>query len=169
MSMDYPGPVFTLSTQLLFLLMVANGAPILLHRWLGRRGGWPVDGGLQFVDRRPLFGPSKTYRGVLAAVLATGAAAIPIGLPWRIGLLIGGCAMLGDLLSSFLKRRLGLPSSAMALGLDQVPESLLPLLAVRGELALAFGQIAALVFIFLALELVLSRILYRLHIRNQPY
>jgi hypothetical protein len=38
-------------------------------------------------------------------------------------------AMLGDLFSGFVKRRLGMGPSDKALGLDYVPESLLPLLA----------------------------------------
>jgi hypothetical protein len=44
--------------------------------------------------------------------------------------------MAGDLFSSFLKRRLNLPPSSPALGLDQVPESLFPLLACRYSLPL---------------------------------
>ncbi|HMX52743.1 MAG TPA: CDP-archaeol synthase, partial [Plasticicumulans sp.] len=64
---------------------------------------------------------------------------------------------------------LGLASSAQALGIDQVPEALLPLLAVRETLALDGWVIAALVAAFVVLELLLSRLLYRLHIRRQPY
>lgn len=77
--------------------------------------------------------------------------------------------MLGDLFSSFLKRRLGIPASGMALGLDQIPESLFPLLAVRAELGLELIQIAGLVAGFLFAELVVSRILFQLRIREQPY
>ena len=37
----------------------------------------------------------------------------------------------GDLFSSFVKRRLDLASSSMAIGLDHIPESFFPLLASR--------------------------------------
>jgi hypothetical protein len=158
-----------LTFKLLFLLMVANGAPILLNKALSARYAWPVDNGARFRDGRPLLGPSKTWRGLAAAVLLTGPAAVLVGLPFGLGVLFGGCAMLGDLFSSFLKRRAGVPPSGMALGLDQVPESLFPLLAVRGELALDAGYIAWLVMAFLLLELVLSRLLYTLRIRDQPH
>jgi len=158
-----------LSLKLLFLLLVANGAPILVTKALGGRWNWPVDGGARFRDGRPMLGPSKTWRGVLAAILMTGAAAELLGLPARLGFLFGTGVMLGDLCSSFVKRRLGRPSGGMALGLDQVPESLFPLLAVRRELALETADIAGLVVIFLALDLVLSRLLYALHIRAQPH
>ncbi|HNF66485.1 MAG TPA: CDP-archaeol synthase [Plasticicumulans sp.] len=155
--------------QLLFLLFVANGAPILATRVLDTAGDHPIDGGHRFLDGRPLFGPSKTWRGLGVALLASTLAALLLGWPAWIGLLIGAAAMLGDLLSSFLKRRLGLASSAQALGIDQVPEALLPLLAVRETLALDGWVIAALVAAFVVLELLLSRLLYRLHIRRQPY
>ena len=45
-----------------------------------------------------------------------------VGLAWTIGLVVGTTAMAGDLFSSFLKRRLDLPPSSKATGLDQVPE-----------------------------------------------
>jgi hypothetical protein len=158
-----------ISCKLLFLLMIANGAPILLNKWLGRRYAWPVDGGLRFFDRRPLFGPSKTLRGMVAAVALTGPVATVLGIPFELGLLVGGSAMLGDLFSSFFKRRLGMPPSGMAIGLDQIPEALFPLLAVRSELALEQADIFWLVMLFLLLELVVSRILFALHIRDQPH
>lgn len=155
--------------KLLFLLFVANGAPVLATRVLDTRFGRPIDGGRHFVDGRPWFGPSKTWRGLLLAVLASAIAAPLLGWPVDIGLQIGAGAMIGDLLSSFLKRRLGQASSSQALGIDQIPEALLPLLLVCEALALGAGHIVALVAAFVVLELLLSRLLYRLHIRRQPY
>lgn len=158
-----------LTVKLLFLLVIANGAPIVLHKLLGARAAWPVDGGRTLADGRPVLGPSKTWRGLVAAPLLTGPAALLVGWSWALGVGFGICAMLGDLVSSFIKRRLGLPSSAMALGLDQIPEALLPLLAVSSALNLDTAAIATLVLEFLVLELALSRLLFTLHIRNRPY
>jgi CDP-archaeol synthase len=98
---------------------------------LGNAFARPLDGGALFVDGRPLFGPSKTIRGIVTSVLATSGAAALIGLGWEVGALIGTVAMASDLCSSFLKRRMGLAPSSMAIGLDQIPESLFPLLACR--------------------------------------
>ncbi|MGB3390431.1 MAG: CDP-archaeol synthase [Pseudaminobacter sp.] len=84
-------------------------------------------------------------------------------------MLIGFTAMAGDMLSSFVKRRLRLAPSAMAPGLDQVPESLLPLLAVRNLLGLSILDVAVGVAAFWAGELIVSRLLYALHIRDRPY
>ena len=72
----------------------------------------------------PWFGPSKTIRGVVLATLATAAAAGVLGLGWKVGALLGVVAMAGDLLASFIKRRLGLAPSSQAVGLDQIPEVL---------------------------------------------
>ena len=155
--------------QLLLLIIVANGAPILGAATFGSYAAWPVDGGCLWFDGRPLLGASKTWRGVLLAVSATTVMAWLLNLSLRIGLQVGVCAVLGDFLSSFSKRRLGLAASSMALGLDQIPESLLPLLAVKHELRLNWADILETVAAFMILELLLSRILYRLHIRNRPY
>lgn len=158
-----------LAVKLLVLLMVANGAPILARRVFANRWAWPIDANLRFVDNRPLLGASKTWRGLVVALLTTPCAALLLGLPAATGLLIAAMAMAGDLLSSFCKRRLHIPPSGMALGLDQIPESLLPLLAVQRQLELGWMDIVQLTLGFMALELVLSRILYYLHIRKQPY
>jgi CDP-2,3-bis-(O-geranylgeranyl)-sn-glycerol synthase len=156
-------------TSALLLLGIANGAPVIGKKLLGRRFAFPLDGGLEFPDGRPLFGPSKTVRGIALAIAATTLAAPVFGLSWQTGVLFGTSAMLGDLLSSFAKRRLDRPPSSQALGLDQIPESLLPLVVCRASLGLDGVEIAALVAAFVVLELLLSRLLYRLRVRDRPY
>jgi CDP-2,3-bis-(O-geranylgeranyl)-sn-glycerol synthase len=158
-----------LSAKILFLLLAANGAPILGRLLFGDRFGQPVDGNWHFTDGQPLFGPSKTWRGIVFALLITPLIAVLLRLPIEIGLLIAILAMLGDLLSSFIKRRLRIAPSGMALGLDQIPESLLPLLGAGLYFEMDWLAFAELALIFLVLELLLSRVLYWLHIRKQPY
>jgi hypothetical protein len=155
--------------QLLVLLVVANGTPVAAKLALGKTFARPLDGGALFVDGRPLFGPSKTIRGIVTSVLATSGAAALIGLGWQVGALIGTVAMTGDLGSSFVKRRMGLAPSSMAIGLDQIPESLFPLLACRLLLPLTMLDISVATIVFFVGELVLSRILFRLHLRDRPY
>ncbi len=77
--------------------------------------------------------------------------------------------MFGDLLSSFIKRRKRYESSEMAIGVDQVPESLFPLIAVQANLGFSSLDIIAIVGAFFVVELVLSRILYMVNIRLHPY
>ena len=155
--------------DVLVLLMLANGAPLLAKQLLDNRRSYPLDGNLRFADGRRLFGPSKTVRGVILAVLATVAGAVILGLDWRVGAIIGSMAMAGDLFSSFIKRRLGMTPSSMALGLDQIPESLFPLVACRGWLSLGLIDIAVAVAMFFAGEIVLSRLFFALGLRDRPY
>ncbi len=107
--------------QLLILLMVANGAAVAAKKLLGATFARPLDGGALFVDGRPILGPAKTIRGIVASVVATSICASLIDLGWEIGALIAAFAMAGDLFSSFVKRRLHLASSSMAIGLDHIP------------------------------------------------
>jgi len=155
--------------QLLVLLMLANGTPLIAKKAFGDRYSYPLDGGIEFTDGRPLFGHAKTIRGVLLAIVVTAAGAVLIGLGWEIGLLVGAFAMLGDLVSSFSKRRFNLPSSSRASGLDQIPESLFPLLACRDLLSLGTADIVVCMVMFFVGEVVLSRLLFAWHLRDRPY
>jgi CDP-diglyceride synthetase len=155
--------------QALLLLTAANGAPVLAKKVFGARFAVPLDGGVLFVDGRPLFGASKTIRGIAVSLVATAGLAPLVGASFATGGLVAAFAMVGDLFSSFVKRRLKLPPSSQAIGLDQIPESLLPLVVCRGVLALTLVDIALAVAVFLAGELIVSRLLYALHVRDQPY
>ena len=158
-----------LIARLTLLLASANGTPILATHWLGRFWSRPLDGGRSWVDGRPVFGPSKTVRGLVLSIVVTSVVAAMIGPGWWIGARVGALSMLGDLCSSFGKRRLGLASSSRATGLDQVPESLLPLLGVWGPLSLSAADILIVIAVFFVGEILLSRVLYRMHIRDRPY
>ena len=158
-----------LIAQLLALLAVANGTPIVVRKVFGGALAFPVDGGAVFFDGRPLLGASKTLRGVVLSILVTSAFAPLVGLNWRVGAVLGSAAMLGDLLSSFVKRRLDLDPSSRYIGLDQIPESLLPLVACGLFLPLTLLDIVAATAIFLFGALFLSRILFELNIRRHPY
>jgi CDP-diglyceride synthetase len=155
--------------QLLVVMTLANGTPIVAKKIFGPRLARPLDAGIMFLDGRPLFGPSKTVRGIMASILITTASAPLVGLDLTIGAIVAGAAMTGDLFSSFVKRRLNFPPSSQALGLDQVPESLFPMLACRGALSLTIQDIALGVGVFFIGELILSRLLYWVHLRDKPY
>jgi CDP-diglyceride synthetase len=155
--------------QILVLLTFANGTPIVAKKIFGSRFALPLDAGIIFFDGRPVFGASKTMRGIVVSILITSAIAPFIGLDLTIGAIAASSAMAGDLFSSFVKRRLNFPPSSQALGLDQVPESLFPMLACRDALSLTIADIALGVGIFFIGELILSRLLFRAHLRDEPY
>ena len=155
--------------QILVLLTFANGTPIVAKKIFGSRFALPLDAGIIFFDGRPVFGASKTMRGIVVSILITSAIAPFIGLDLTIGAIVASSAMAGDLFSSFVKRRLNFQPSSQALGLDQVPESLFPMLACRDALSLTIADIALGVGIFFIGELILSRLLFRAHLRDEPY
>jgi hypothetical protein len=158
-----------LIAQLLCLLLVANGTPILAARLFGDRLSHPVDFGVRYRDGWRLFGPSKTIRGVGLSIAVTSASAPLVGLEWTTGTLVASAAMIGDLFSSFVKRRMHLPPSSRATGLDQVPESLLPLLCCLPVLSLTVADVLAGVSLFFIGGIVLSRLLYKVRLRRHPY
>ena len=160
---------YLLILQLLVLMTLANGTPIVAKKIFGPRFSFPLDAGTIFVDGRPLFGHSKTNRGIVVSILVTAVSAPLIGLDLTIGAMVAGAAMAGDLFSSFVKRRLNLPPSSQALGLDHVPESLFPMLACRNALSLTIADMALGVGIFFIGALILSRFLFRAHLRDEPY
>ena len=155
--------------RLLLLLGVANGTPVLVRKVLKDRFAAPIDGGFEFFDGRPILGTSKTVRGIVASILMTSIIGILLGFDFWLGASLASLSMLGDLASSFIKRRLGLGVHAQAFGLDQIPEALLPLLVLKSSLNLAWGDIVLVVLAFMLLGVLLSRVLYKIGIREQPY
>ena len=129
--------------QALFLFLpgyIANMMPVLFWRSkfleLLRQS---IDGGLRF-NREPLFGPHKTYAGFVMAV-AGGLLTIllqawlyatvptlrwiflfPYTLPGVLwwGFLLGFGALFGDLVKSFIKRRLHIKSGGVFFPFDQL-------------------------------------------------
>ncbi len=160
-------PVLVL--QILVLVAVANATPVFAKKILGSAFAWPLDGGIVFADGKPLLGASKTIRGVVLSVLVTLLVAVLLGLGWQIGLVVAPSAMAGDIASSFAKRRMGLPPSSMAIGLDQIPESVFPLLAARLLLPVPLVDILVGTAMFYVGSLVVSRILFKLWLRDEPY
>ena len=155
--------------QLLVLLAVANGTPVIAKDIIGGRWSFPLDGGAILPDGQPLFGASKSIRGVVLSLLFTGLVAPLLHIGLTIGLLVAALAMIGDLCSSFLKRRLKMPASSMAIGLDQIPESLFPAIGCAFIVPLSVMDIAAVVAIFLVGEILISRVLFHFGLRDRPY
>jgi len=155
--------------HILVLLVATNGAPVIVARICGARGALPLDLGRQCADSHPLFGASKTWRGLASAILTSTLVAGIFGYGIGFGLAFGALVMTGDLCSSFIKRRLGLAPSAQCLGLDQLPESLLPSIYAVVSLNIAWWWAPVLALAFMLIEIVVSKPLFWLNIRKRPY
>ena len=109
-----------ISSALLFIgpAYFANAAPLVLG------GGASLDGGRSLADGRPIFGPHKTVRGVIAGIVV----GTLIGLAESLvdprlataGFMIALGAVLGDLLGAFVKRRLNVEPGKAFPVLDQL-------------------------------------------------
>ncbi|MDR9500990.1 MAG: CDP-archaeol synthase [Desulfurivibrionaceae bacterium] len=139
-----------ITKSILFLFWV-NLLPPLARLLFGERFGWRLDGGLCFFDKEPLLGSHKTIRGVVVSVLGAAAIAPLVGLSWHIAAFAGLLAMAGDLLSSFIKRRLHKPAGSALFGLDQLFEGLFPLLLLRNYFFLTWGHFFLLLLLFIPL------------------
>lgn len=92
---------------------LANAAPVILG------GGRPLDGGRTWLDGRPLLGDHKTIRGTISG-LAVG---ILIGIAQQNplkGTMLSIGAIGGDIIVSFIKRRIGLKPGALLPVADQM-------------------------------------------------
>lgn len=148
--------------QLLILITCANAAPVAASMLFGPHFNAALDRGFRWFDRRPLLGHSKTIRGIIAAYVLTAAAALVIKASLLVAMLVATGAMLGDLLSSFCKRRLNIPSHQSAPGLDQLPESILPLVFVHPIVHLHWYSWLTIIAMFCLIESLLSYYLTKL-------
>lgn len=142
----------------LVLLITANSAPVIIARLFGTRLSAPIDAHLVLPDRRPLLGTHKTWRGLVAGVTASALAGalLPPGL--LLGAAFGALSLLGDLSSSFLKRRLDRESGRSTPLLDQLLEALLPLVIFADSLNLTGEAIIGTTLLFTVLDMIVATV-----------
>ncbi len=153
--------------KILVLLWLVNLAPPLLAHYLGTTWDAPVDRHHSWRDGRELFGPHKTLRGLGAGIAAGCLVGWLLGFYWWAALSAAASSMAGDLLSSFIKRRLQIPSGHNLAGLDQLFEGALPLLPLAAAYALGVWQIVGVLAVFCGGAYVGSRLLDEL-LRKRP-
>lgn len=146
----------------LLLLCVANTAAWAAGRIFGRRWAAPLDFGLVLKDGQRLFGSHKTWRGLIAGAAAAGFLAAALGQSLLLGAAFGATSMVGDALSSTIKRRLRrAPGSEVPL-LDQVPEAMLPLAVFGPALGLEFPATVVVTIAFTLLDVAVTGFRHRL-------
>ncbi|MFO7306929.1 MAG: CDP-archaeol synthase [Gammaproteobacteria bacterium] len=144
--------------QAIALLIGANAAPVILSKLLRERPGVPLDLGYRLPDGQRLFGDHKTWRGLLTGIAVGALLSKVLGMPAWVGAGFAAASLLGDALSSAIKRRLHLRPGTEIPVLDQVGEALLPLILFAGELSLEPGGIAIVTTIFILLDLSVTRL-----------
>lgn len=138
-----------LALKILIILIATNAAPLISATLYARRRRRPLDNGRILGDGYRLLGENKTLVGLFSGIGAAGILCFIIGLPLASGLLISGASLLGDLLTSFIKRRLGLAEGETAFFLDHLLEGALPLWVCKGLFSISWPMVAALLVLFI--------------------
>jgi CDP-2,3-bis-(O-geranylgeranyl)-sn-glycerol synthase len=148
----------------------ANAVPVIFG------GGLPMDFGKNFIDGKLLFGAHKTFRGffsglfigMLIGIVQTN---LPIFQPIHIlqGFILSLGALTGDLIHSFIKRRLSLPPGAsfpVADQLDFVVGALLFSLFVSPP---SLPVVLIILIVTPPIHVLTNFIAYRLKVKKEPF
>jgi len=154
-----------------FILLV-NFLPFAASIICEERFSRPIDGGLLWRDGRPLLGSHKTFRGLLSGVLGGVIISPMLQISWSVAAGAALLSMSGDLLSSFIKRRLNYPSGKPVPVFDHFFESLFPLLFLDNFLQLRLWHLTAILLSFIIVAhlgaLFWQYILYQPPPKNYP-
>jgi CDP-2,3-bis-(O-geranylgeranyl)-sn-glycerol synthase len=178
--------IYTL-VEAIYLILPAYAANGLTPLVGLRKGLHAVDGGRRFKGE-PLFGPGKTWEGLVFGTLVGGLIGLiemlaypylpfsisPVSLdiiPMSIllGLLLGSGAMLGDLGGSFIKRRLKVQRGKPAPILDQEDFLAGALLFSLLLVSLKWDWVILLAVITPVIHIVANVIGYVLKVKKQPW
>lgn len=135
-----------------------------------------------------LFGTHKTWRGLIVGTLVGGfiyvlqatlvqSSSLFSGVsyydyalfPVWFGFLLGGAALLGDLIKSFFKRRFGIKSGDRWFPFDQIDYLILPIIVVFFYVPMEWIVLEMVFGGGLVLHVVVNQIGYRLHIKDTPW
>ncbi|MEM0240807.1 MAG: CDP-2,3-bis-(O-geranylgeranyl)-sn-glycerol synthase [Candidatus Nezhaarchaeales archaeon] len=116
--MDLAYGVELVISSIVFILpaYIANMTPLIVAKIIPKRR--PMDLGKYWFDGRRVLGDSKSIEGFISGVLSGLLVGLFLSDALR-GFLMGLGAMIGDVLGSFVKRRLGVAQGEPVLFLDQ--------------------------------------------------
>jgi len=153
---------------------IANGTPVVVSRII--RKGTPIDRGKNFIDGRRILGDGKTVEGFIAGTLVGTFTAFLQAILMKnssillFGFLLSLGAMIGDLIGSFIKRRLGLARGAPAPLLDQLDFLLGAIFFVwLGGAHIPHSYILILVVLTPILHFMTNYAAYKLKLKSVPW
>jgi hypothetical protein len=143
------------------LLIAANAVPVIVGKLALERGALSLDFGHVMPDGERLFGSHKTWRGLFSGILACVLLAAYLDLPIELGAGFAAVSLAADAWSSAAKRRLHLRPGTEMLWLDQLAETLVPLLVFAEPLRLGLGEIVVVTAAFVALDTATAQLRHR--------
>ena len=141
---------------------LANATPVAFG------GGAPLDRGKKWGDGKPLLGSHKTLRGCISGVLAGLLIGVLQGNP-IIGLSQGFGAILGDLISSFLKRRWDIVPGASFPLLDQLDFITVAVLLSQPFTHASYTEIAVILIVTIPIHYLANYISWLTKMKEHPW
>jgi len=126
-----------------------------------------LDMGKKFLDGRRILGDGKTARGFVGGLIVGTIVGLLQGVARGFLLALG--ALLGDLASSFIKRRLGIERGGAAPGLDQLSFVVAALILASPVKVPPWQVIAVILIITPPIHLATNFIGYKLGLKSRPY
>lgn len=157
---------------------VANGSPVVIYKMLHGKTT-PIDLGIIMKDGRRVLGDGKSIEGFFGGITAgfiTGFIINTFIILYRNPLeyfLLSIGAMMGDLMGSFIKRRLGLERGAPAPIMDQLGFIIVALLLVWAIMGLPRWIDVNIIMIIFVITLILhittNFLAYLIGMKDKPY
>ncbi len=158
----------------LFLIIVpmycANGSALVFG------GKKPLDFGIKFIDKKPIFGKGKTIKGSLAGLGAgtlAGTLLFAFGLGFENYLLFSFLsslgAIFGDLVGSFIKRRINIAPGKDLFLIDQLDFVIGALLFTYGILYPSIYEISAIIILTIFMHKATNYLAFVLKLKKVPW
>lgn len=173
---------FVKTMFILFPAYAANGFPPLA------RGGIPIDFKKKWIDKNRIFGDGKTFEGfaiglaggtfvgvlesLILPILNSYAASWNVQIPpmnFLIGFLISFGALCGDLIGSFIKRRLGYPRGKEVLFLDQWNFVIGSIIFVFAFTEVTLWMVLMMLLITFVIHRVANIVGHKLKVKKEPW
>jgi len=158
-------------TTLIFLLpsYVANATPVLISKFVKKLH--PMDFGIKLPDGNRILGEGKTLEGFFAGIISGSLVGLMINYPnLKPSLILALGAMVGDVLGSFVKRRLGLKRGSPLPPLDQLDFLAGSLILYHYLVApLSLSRLITAVLITPPLHAITNLIAYLLKLKEVPW
>ena len=168
---------FVLRISLVLLpIYVSNACAMLLG------GKTPIDFGKKFFDGRALLGKGKTFKGTIFGIGAGIIVAAAInGLLFKqtaqyysnhyvlIASILVVLAILGDIIGSFIKRRMNIERGQPVLLLDQLDFVIVPMLFLLLQNLISFAEIIIVLAITLIVHKAANYIAFKFKLKKVPW
>jgi len=152
--------------------MIANAMPVLL------KNGTPIDRGRVFIDGKRILGDGKTWEGLILGIIGGFNSSLAITLYFHIEhlfilfFLASVTGLFGDIVGSFIKRRLGIQRGEPLPILDQLDFAIGSTIAYMFLGLLSIEKVVLITYSFiiiLVLHLTTNMLAYKVGLKDKPW